>query len=127
MLLGLSLLCSKICLLCFLAFPQFSANYACFMLFRNALCFYFVFFSLYRNFIHVIQFNGEVSCAPEFIGILEQGIWGMSIVPKKLYTFYCLIYLQFCMQIKLVFKGQQLLSILCNLHLQHHAKNILAS
>ena len=31
--LGLSLLCSKICLLCFLAFPQFSAYYACFYAF----------------------------------------------------------------------------------------------
>ena len=30
---GLSLLCSKICSLCFLAFPQFSAYYACFYAF----------------------------------------------------------------------------------------------
>ena len=36
------------------------------------LCFFF----MCRNILHV---NGEVSCDPEFIGILEQGSGGMSI------------------------------------------------
>ena len=34
---GLSLLCSKICLLCFLAFHQFSAYYACFYAFQKCI------------------------------------------------------------------------------------------
>ena len=51
-----------------------------FMLFRNALCFYFVFFSMYRNVLHV---NGEVSCAPEFIDILEQGSGGHVYSPSE--------------------------------------------
>ena len=47
---GLSLLCSKIFLLCFLAFPNFLPIMLVFMLFRNALCFYFVcFFFVHRS------------------------------------------------------------------------------
>ena len=46
-----------VCLLClFLCFPK--------------MCYVFILcFSMYRSVLHV---NGEVSCAPEFTGILEQ-------------------------------------------------------
>ena len=67
------------CLLCL--FQYFSEMYYAFISCA---------FSMYRNVLHV---NGEVSCATEFIDILEQGSGGMSIVPQKLYTFYCLILL----------------------------------
>ena len=79
--LGLSLLCSKICLLCFLAFSQFSTYYACFYAFQKYIMLLFCVFSLCREVLHM---TGEVSihtnnnntsklgCVPEFVGILEQ-------------------------------------------------------
>ena len=40
-----------------LAFPQFSAYYACIMLFKNVLCFYFVyFFCVQRSSSYVTGF-----------------------------------------------------------------------
>ena len=49
---GLSLLCSKICYYAFWNFPNFFPIMLVFMLFRNALCFYFVcdFFFVQRSF-----------------------------------------------------------------------------
>ena len=45
-------------LLCFLAFPQFSAYYACFYVFQKCIMLLFCVFSLYREVFHVY---GEVS------------------------------------------------------------------
>ena len=59
--LGLSLLYSKIYLLCFLVFPQFSAYYACCYAFQKCIMLLFcVCFSLCRVVLQQ-NVNGEVS------------------------------------------------------------------
>ena len=97
--LGLSLLCSKICLLCFLEFPQFSAYYACFYAFQKCIMLLFCVSSNKRsssydrtcrnekchfNFQHTKSSNSlKLGCAPEFVGILEQWIWRQICSPLE--------------------------------------------
>ena len=54
---GLSLLCSKICLYGFLTFPQFSAYYACFYAFQN--CIMLLFCVCTEKFFISYSVNGE--------------------------------------------------------------------
>ena len=80
---GLSLLCSKICLLCFLAFPQFSAYHACLYAFQKCIILFF----LIKRVLHMIENECKVSLQLQHTkisnSISQQEIWGQIYSPLE--------------------------------------------